>query len=83
MQAMHGPFAEFAILLLICALAGAVFVRLRQPVLIAYMVVGVLVGPAVLGLVTAHDQIDLLAQAVKGQKLANGFLGDMRLRLSL
>lgn len=59
---MHGPFTEFAILLLICALAGAVFVRLRQPVLIAYIVVGVVVGPAVLGLVTAHDQIDLLAQ---------------------
>lgn len=62
METMHGPFAEFAILLLICPLAGAVFVRLRQPVLIAYIVVGVLVGPAVLGLVTAHDQIDLLAQ---------------------
>ena len=38
---MHGPFAEFALLLIICALAGAVFVRLRQPVLIAYIV-----GPA-------------------------------------
>lgn len=62
METMHGPFAEFAILLLICALAGAVFVRLRQPVLIAYIVVGVVVGPAFLGLVTAHDQIDLLAQ---------------------
>ena len=59
---MTEPFAEFAALLLICALTGALFVRLRQPVLIAYIVVGVLVGPAVLGLVTAHDQIDLLAQ---------------------
>lgn len=59
---MHGPFAEFAALLLVCALAGAVFVRLRQPVLIAYIVVGIAVGPAVFGLVTAHDQIDLLAQ---------------------
>jgi len=59
---MHAPFAEFALLLLICALAGAVFVRLRQPVLIAYIVVGIAVGPAGLGLVTAHDQIDLLAQ---------------------
>ncbi len=59
---MHGPFSEFALLLLICALAGAVFVRLRQPVLIAYIVVGIAVGPAVFGLVTAHDQIDLLAQ---------------------
>ena len=59
---MHGPFVEFALLLLICALVGAVFVRLRQPVLIAYIVVGIAVGPAVSGLVTAHDQIDLLAQ---------------------
>jgi len=59
---MHGSFTEFALLLLICALVGAVFVRLRQPVLIAYIVVGIAVGPAVFGLVTAHDQIDLLAQ---------------------
>ena len=59
---MDGPFTELAVILLICALAGAVFVRLRQPVLIAYIVVGVLVGPAVFGWVTAHDQIDLLAQ---------------------
>jgi Kef-type K+ transport system membrane component KefB len=59
---MHDTFTEFAVLLLICALIGAVFVRLRQPVLIAYIFVGVVVGPAVLGLVTAHDQIDLLAQ---------------------
>jgi Kef-type K+ transport system membrane component KefB len=59
---MHGAFGEFALLLLICALAGALFVRLKQPVLIAYIVVGILVGPAVFGLVGAHDQIDLLAQ---------------------
>ena len=41
---MHSPFSEFALLLLICALAGAAFVRLRQPVLIAYIVVGIAVG---------------------------------------
>ncbi|HEY0856797.1 MAG TPA: cation:proton antiporter family protein [Albitalea sp.] len=59
---MHAPFTEFAALLLLCALAGALFVRARQPVLIAYIVVGIAVGPSVFGLVTAHDQIDLLAQ---------------------
>ena len=59
---MPHPFAEIALLLLICALVGALFVRLRQPVLIAYIVVGIAVGPAVFGLVEAHDQIDLLAQ---------------------
>lgn len=47
---------------LIAALAGALFVRLRQPVLIAYIVVGISVGPAGLDLVQAHDQIDLLSQ---------------------
>lgn len=50
---MNSPFTEFALLLLIGALAGAIFVRLRQPVLIA----GIAVGPAGFGLVTVHDQI--------------------------
>ncbi|MFM4730924.1 cation:proton antiporter domain-containing protein [Aeromonas salmonicida] len=64
---MHQMFADFALLLLLSALAGGVALWLRQPVLIAYIVVGIVVGPAVLGLVSAHDsvardQIDLLAQ---------------------
>ncbi len=58
----YGAYAEFALLLIISAAAGAIAVRLRQPVLIAYILVGILVGPAVLGLVTAQDQVDLLAQ---------------------
>ncbi|MDP3086388.1 MAG: cation:proton antiporter [Rubrivivax sp.] len=56
------PFAEFALLLLVCAVVGALFVRLRQPVLIAYIVVGIGAGPAGFGFVQAHDQVDLLAQ---------------------
>lgn len=64
---MHQIFADFALLLLLSALAGGVAIWLRQPVLIAYIVVGIVVGPALLGLVSthgsaAHDQIDLLAQ---------------------
>jgi len=55
-------FGEFALLLLISAAAGALALWLRQPALIAYIVVGIAAGPAVLGLVKAHDQIDLLAQ---------------------
>ena len=62
MQTMPGPFAEIALLLLVCALAGALFVRLRQPLLIAYIVVGIAVGPTGFGLVAAHDQVALLAQ---------------------
>jgi Kef-type K+ transport system membrane component KefB len=59
---MHSVFSEFALLLLMAAIAGAVALRLRQPVLVAYIVIGIVAGPAVLGLVSAHDQIDLLAQ---------------------
>jgi Kef-type K+ transport system membrane component KefB len=59
---MHEVFTEFALILLISAVAGAIGIRLRQPVLIAYIVVGVVVGPSALGLVSAHSQIDLLSQ---------------------
>ncbi len=59
---MHGVFGEFALLLMLAACAGAASLWLRQPLLIAYIVIGIVAGPAVLGVVTAHDQIDLLAQ---------------------
>ena len=55
-------FSELAILLVISAAAGAIGMWLRQPLLIAYIVIGLVVGPSMLGLVTAHEQIDLLAQ---------------------
>lgn len=59
---MANVFAEFSALLLLSALGGVAALLLRQPLLIAYIVVGIVAGPAVLGLVSAHDQIDLLAQ---------------------
>ncbi len=59
---MHSVFSEFALLLLMSAAAGGLALWLRQPVLIAYIVIGIVAGPAVLGVVTAHDQIGLLAQ---------------------
>lgn len=49
-------------LLIISAFAGMLSLWLKQPVLIAYIIVGILVGPAGFGLVSAHDQVDLLAQ---------------------
>jgi Kef-type K+ transport system membrane component KefB len=58
---LHEVFGEFALLLSISAGAGAVSLWLRQPVLIAYIVVGIIASPAVLGLVAAHEPINLLA----------------------
>jgi Kef-type K+ transport system membrane component KefB len=62
MAANLGPFAELALLLGITAIAGAVATLLRQPVLIAYIAVGILAGPAVFGVVQSHEQVALLAQ---------------------
>lgn len=57
-----GPFAELALLLGITAIAGAIATALRQPVLIAYIVVGIVAGPAVFGIVQSQEQVALLAQ---------------------
>ncbi|MBL4851844.1 MAG: cation:proton antiporter [Gammaproteobacteria bacterium] len=55
-------FTEMAVLLLMAAVIGAIAVRLRQPLIVAFIVVGILAGPSVLGWVSANDQVDLLAK---------------------
>lgn len=55
-------FTEMAVLLLFASVVGALGVRLRQPLIVAFIAVGILVGPSVLGWVSANDQIDLLAK---------------------
>ena len=55
-------FTEMAVLLLFAAAVGALGVRLRQPLIVAFIAVGILVGPSVLGWVSANDQVDLLAK---------------------
>ncbi|MDP8904339.1 MAG: cation:proton antiporter [Chloroflexota bacterium] len=56
------PFQQVAALLVIAAVLGALLRRLQQPLVIAFIVVGLLVGPAFLGLVPANEEIELLAQ---------------------
>jgi Kef-type K+ transport system membrane component KefB len=55
-------YQELALLLLLAATVGALAVRLRQPLIVAFILVGMLVGPSAIGLVEAHGEIDLLAQ---------------------
>ncbi len=59
---MDSVYYEFTVLLLASAVVGALGVYLRQPLIVAFIVVGILVGPSVLGWVTAQDEVDLLAQ---------------------
>jgi len=58
----ESAFAEVAALLLAAALFGALALWFRQPLIIAFVLVGILEGPTVLGWVTAADQVDLLAK---------------------
>ena len=55
-------FQEVAAILFVTAVAGLVGVRLRQPLIVVYILVGIGVGPAGLGLVQAHEPIQLLAE---------------------
>ncbi|HQT35093.1 MAG TPA: cation:proton antiporter [Thiobacillus sp.] len=59
---MNGAFQEIALLLAAAAAIGALAIHLRQPLILAYIVVGILAGPVAFGWVTAHDPLDLLAQ---------------------
>ena len=55
-------FTEMAVLLLVAAAVGAIGVRLKQPLIVTFIAVGILVGPSMLNLVSADDHIDLLAK---------------------
>ncbi|MBC2645021.1 cation:proton antiporter [Rhodococcus wratislaviensis] len=55
-------FALIAVILAIAAAAGLVATRLRQPLIVAFIGVGVLVGPTGTGWVVADSTIELLAR---------------------
>ncbi len=55
-------FTEFAVMLAIAAGVGLLAVRLRQPLIVAFIAVGVLLGPSAMGLVEHSHAMDLLAE---------------------
>jgi len=57
----ESAFVELSMLLAISAFMGAVAVQLKQPLIVAFIAVGILVGPSVLGMVTLDAEIELLA----------------------
>ena len=62
MLSLSNVFSEIAVLLAISAVVGAGALWLRQPLIIAFITVGVLVGPAGLRLITANEEVELLAE---------------------
>jgi Kef-type K+ transport system membrane component KefB len=55
-------FHEVAALVLAAAIAGGLAVRLRQPVIVAFVAVGVLAGPSAFDVVRADEEIHLMAE---------------------
>jgi monovalent cation:proton antiporter-2 (CPA2) family protein len=53
---------EIAIILLACKLAGSISVRLGQPSVLGKLLVGIILGPAVLGILSTTPSLDELSQ---------------------
>lgn len=62
MPALITPFGEVALLLAMAAGIGLAGMWLRQPLIVAFIAVGLLAGPSALNIVQSSEQIDLLAE---------------------
>jgi len=59
---MHdGILVEFAYVLVLATIGGGIAILLRQPLIIAFIAVGILVGPTSFNLISTSDAWDLLA----------------------
>jgi Kef-type K+ transport system membrane component KefB len=55
-------YEEVALLLAATAVIGLLALRLRQPVIVSYIVIGIVAGPSMLDWVSAHEPMELLAE---------------------
>jgi Kef-type K+ transport system membrane component KefB len=62
MEIIDNPFFEFAAILIIAAVVGLVGRLLKQPLIVAFIGVGILVGPWGLDLLESIEQVHLLAE---------------------
>lgn len=56
------PFYELTILLLVAMVVGFLSLLLRQPMIVSFIIVGILAGPNFLGIVHSYEHIELLAE---------------------
>jgi Kef-type K+ transport system membrane component KefB len=57
----ENPFYEFAIILFLAALFGGIGQFLRQPLIVMFIALGILIGPSVLDILKSYENIHLLA----------------------
>ncbi|MEX2349249.1 MAG: cation:proton antiporter [Flavobacteriaceae bacterium] len=58
----ENPFYEFAVILALAAILGGIGQILRQPLIVMFIALGILVGPAFFDIVRSKDNIHLLAE---------------------
>lgn len=58
----HHALTHLATVLAAAFLGGAVFRKLKQPVLVGYIIVGLILGPSMLGVVQGREEVSLLAE---------------------
>jgi len=56
------PFYEFTLILALAAILGAIGQLLKQPLIVMFIVLGILAGPSVLDLVKSKENFNLLAE---------------------
>ena len=57
----NGTFYEIAVILSLAAVLGFTGQKLKQPLIIMFLVAGILAGPSCLGIIQSYQQIELLA----------------------
>lgn len=58
----HHALTHLATILAAAFLGGAVFKKLKQPVLVGYIIVGLLLGPSMMGVVESTQEVSLMAE---------------------
>lgn len=61
MPIIDNVFYEFAVLLFVAVVVGGIATMLRQPLIVAFIAVGIIAGPTWLSVITAEESLDLLA----------------------
>jgi Kef-type K+ transport system membrane component KefB len=54
-------FYEFAVLLFVAVVIGGIATMFKQPLIVAFIAVGIIAGPTWLSVITAEESLDLLA----------------------
>lgn len=62
MEDTHHALTQIAAILAAAFVGGAVFHHMKQPVLVGYIIVGIILGPSVLGVVANQDSIAVMAE---------------------